>query len=153
MPTELGKPFSIDWRGRPPHMLREDVPVWYSFLEKYGYLFKKLYYDCLLGGMTLTPEEQEDYMLRCWRVNTAKRADAIAELENEVWIIEVADSPGLRAVGQLQVYRTAWIRDVAIKKPEKRLLVCERIDTDLLDACSMYNIQVYILPPLNPHLF
>lgn len=147
MPTTLGRPFTTDWRGKPPHMLQEDVPVWYKFLERYGHRFKKLYYDCLLGGIHLSKAEEDDIYLRVWRQNTAKRADAIAELENEVWIIEVADYPGLRAIGQLQVYRTAWLRDPVIQKPERLILVSERIDPDLLDATAMHGIDVYLLPP------
>lgn len=148
MPTTLGRPFSIDWKGRPPHMLREDVPVWYRFLSTYGHKFKKLYYDCLLGGIFLSETDMHDIFLRAWRVNTAKRADAIAELEDQIWIIEVADYPGLRAIGQLQVYRSAWLRDPVIKKPERLVLVSERIDEDLLDACAMHGIDVYLMPPV-----
>lgn len=147
MPTTLGRPFSVNWRGKPPHMLKEDHPVWYRFLSIYGDRFKKLYYDCLLGGIFLSKAEEEDIFLRSWRINTAKRADAIAELDDQVWIIEVADDPGLRAIGQLQVYRTAWLRDPVIEKPERLILISETIDPDLLDAASMHGIDVYLLPP------
>ena len=153
MPTTLGRPFSIDWKGRPPHMLREDVPVWYRFLNVYGHKFLKLYYDSLLGGIFLSKAEENDVFLRSWRVNTAKRADAIAERKEQVWIIEVADYPGLRAIGQLQVYRAAWLRDPVIKKPERLLLVSERIDEDLLDACAMHGIDVYLSPAIEDKRF
>ena len=148
MPTELGRPYALDWRGDPPHMLRPDVPVWYRFLEKWGGVFEKLYYDCLLGGPYLTPEEKKDPLKRMWRVNNSKRADAIAELKDEVWIIEVAAGPGLRVIGQLQTYRALWIRDTPILKPEKMILVCEIPDTDLFDAAAMFGILIYVLPPV-----
>jgi len=80
-----------------------------------------------------------------WRYNTSKRADAIAELENEVWIIEVADYPGLRAVGQLNVYQTLWIEDIKIRKPEKLILVSERMDPDLAASCARFGIQIYLV--------
>ncbi|GAI93087.1 unnamed protein product, partial [marine sediment metagenome] len=60
MPTFLGKSYSMDWRGDPPHMLKEDVPVWYDFLDRYGYMFHFLYYDCLLGGPEYTEEQLKD---------------------------------------------------------------------------------------------
>lgn len=145
MPTDLGSRFRIDWRGRPPHMLDQDIPVWYRFLERYGHLFTALYYDCLLGGPFYTPEQLTDPYMKMWRLNTSKRADAIAETADEVWIIEVASYPGLRAVGQLQVYQTLWLEDPKIRKPEKLLLVCERIDQDLGAACGKFGIQVYII--------
>lgn len=145
MPTDLGRPYSLDWRGDPPHMLTQDVPVWYRFLEKWGSGFLNLYYDCLLGGPYLSPEEKKDPMKWMWRVNLAKRADAIAELDNELWIIEVAPDPGLRIIGQLQTYRVLWLRDPKINKIEKMILVSETPNEDLFDAASMLGISIYIL--------
>ena len=145
MPTFLGRPYSIHWRGDPPHMLKEDVPVWYDFLDRYGYMFKALYYDCLLGGPEYTEEQLKNPLIRMWRQNLSKRADAIAELENEVWIIEVADFPGLRAVGQLNTYRALWMEDPKIMKPERPILVCRTIDTDLAKSLALYGGQIYVV--------
>lgn len=145
MPTTLGQKYNTDWKGKPPHMLKVDVPVWWRFLEKYSKGILWIYYDCLLGGPFLTPEEEKDPLKKMWRASTAKRADAIAELENEVWIIEVASDPGLRALGQLQTYRALWLRDPIIMKIEKMVLVCDRIDPDLLDAAGMQGILVFIV--------
>ena len=145
MPTDLGRPYSLDWRGDPPHMLKVDVPIWYRFLEKYGSPFLKLYYDCLLGGPFMTPEELKDPYKRDWRILNSKRADAMAELENEVWIIEVAREPGLRALGQVQVYRALWLRDPKIMKIERPILVADTINKDLLDAAGMYGVLTFIV--------
>lgn len=145
MPTDLGRPYSLDWRGDPPHMLTQDVPVWYRFLEKWGGGFLNLYYDCLLGGPFLLEEEKKDPLKWMWRVNNAKRADAIAELENEVWIIEVAPDPGLRILGQLIAYKTLWLRDPKINKLETMILVSEVPNEDLFDAASTYGVSIYII--------
>lgn len=126
-------------------MLLPDIPVWYRFLEKYGPYIRALYYDCLLGGPFLSPEQEQDPFQRMWRFNTSKRADAIVEVSTEVWIIEVASYPGLRAVGQLQVYQSLWIEDPKIIKPERLALVAERIDNDLGAACGKFGIQVYLV--------
>jgi len=145
MPTTLGKPFSISWRGRVPHMLKPDIPVWYRFLILYGEPFRKLYYDCLLGGETYTPEQLKDPMQRMAQSLSGKRADAIAELDDELWIIEVSSDPGLRSLGQLQTYRVLWLRDPIIRKPERLVLVCETIEKDLLDAASTYGLTIYVV--------
>lgn len=145
MPTTLGNAYNIDWRGRPPHMLDVDVPVWYRFLDVYGGIMQSLYYDCMLGGPYLTLEQEHDPFQKMWRFNTSKRADAIAEVSTEVWIIEVASYPGLRAVGQLQVYQALWMEDPKIIKPERLVLVAERIDNDLGAACGRFGIQVYLV--------
>lgn len=143
MPTTLGRPYSLNWRGKPPHMLQPDIPVWYNFLEKWGSQFKKLYYDCMLGGKSYTPEEKKDPIIKMARFLSAKRADAIAELDKEVWIIEVTNDAGLRTLGQVQTYRVLWLRDPVIAKPEKVVIVCGTISPDFLDAATMYGVLVF----------
>lgn len=145
MPTDLGRSYPLDWRGDPPHMLQADIPIWWRFLEKYGQAFQELYYDCLLGGPYMTPQELQDPYKKSWRILNSKRADAIAELDHQVWIIEVAKEPGLRAIGQVQVYRALWTRDPKIPKPEKCVLVADRINPDLLDAAGIYGVLVFIV--------
>ncbi|MBA7624087.1 hypothetical protein ES703_31491 [subsurface metagenome] len=146
MPTQLGREFSIEWRGDPPHMLPADIPVWYRFLEKWGTEFKALYYDVYLGGPWLTPDQEKDPMWRMWRANTAKRADAIAELEDEIWIIEVSTAPEMRSLGQLITYSSLWLEDPKIDKLERLVLVCQHLDKDVTAAAGKFGVQVYVLP-------
>ena len=127
-------------------MLAEDVPVWYRFLEKWDFLFQSLYYDCFVGGPYYTPKQLEDPMARMWRATTSKRIDALAETENEVWIIEVAKTPGLRSVGQVQVYRSLWLEDPKIAKIEWPVIVCQAVDTDLIASAARYGILTYVMP-------
>jgi len=145
MPTELGKNYPLMWRGDPPHMLKPDIPVWYRFLAIYGEPFDKLYYDCSLGGPTYSSKELIDPMKKMWRRLLVKRADAIAELEDEVWIIEVSADPGLRAVGQLISYGHLWKRDPKIRKPVKLVLVARTIEEDLADVVSSYGVLIFIV--------
>lgn len=126
-------------------MLETDIPVWHRFLDRYGDFFISLYYDSFLGGPFLTPEEEKDPMKRMWRANTSKRTDAIAETEKEVWLIEVSDYPGMRAVGQLHTYQALWLEDPKIMKIERMVLVCDRLDTDIGAACGKFGFQVYII--------
>ena len=145
MPTILRYPLPLAWRGKPPHMLAPDIPVWYRFLETWGHEIQTLYYDCLLGGPYLTPEEERDPLKRSWRDNIAKRPDVIAETKNEVWIIEVSANPGLRALGQCMAYLALWIEDPKIAKPEKAVLIVETLDTDLGAACGRMGVRVFVV--------
>jgi len=146
MPTTLGDPFPTNFGGTPPHMLREDIPVWHIFQERYSALWKKLYLDVLVGGPFLSAEEEKDNMKMMWRYNNSKRLDALAVLENEVWIIEVAANPGLRSLGQLMTYVSLWQDDDPVGLIEIPVLVCEIIDTDLIHAAAKYGIVTYVLP-------
>jgi len=126
-------------------MLQEDIPVWYKFLESDGSRFLALYYDVLLGGPWLTPEEERDPLKRGWRANISKRADAIAELETEIWIIEVALDPGLRASGQLLTYLTLWNEDPKSLKTPRMVLVCRRLDPDLAATLGTLGVIIQIV--------
>lgn len=145
MPTTLGNPYPINYGGTPPHMLREDVPVWSKFQEKYSSLWKALYLDVLVGGPALTKEEEKDSFKRMWRYNNSKRLDALAVLEKEVWIIEVASKPGLRSLGQLLTYVSLWQEDDPFGLIEKPVLVCEVIDTDLISSAAKYGILTFVI--------
>ena len=146
MPTELGKTFSIDYRGRPPHMLDQDIPVWYRFLESYGDMFINLYYDVFVGGPWYSQKKLEDPLFYMWRALNAKRIDALGETQDEVFLIEVSQDPGLRAVGQIQVYAKLWAEDPKINKPIKLVLVCATVDPDLLSAAASFGIISYVMP-------
>ena len=134
MPTELGQPFSPLWRGKYPHMLPADWPVWNLFLDQNAKLFERIYYDVRVGGVMPGPEMGDEKMRQMYWQNTAKRLDALGELKDELWIIEVADRPGLRASGQLRVYWNLWFEDPKITKPTKAVLVCRSLDDDLKRA-------------------
>jgi len=145
MPTTLKRPYAIQWRGDPPHMLPPDIPVWWRFLEKWGHEIITLYYDCLLGGPFLTPEQELDPVWKSWKYTTSKRPDAIAETKNEVWIIEVSANPGLRAVGQCISYQSLWLEDPAITKIERPVLIVETLDTDLGAVCGRLGVLVFVV--------
>ena len=89
-------------------------------------------------------------MAKMWYASTAKRIDAIGEKKNEIWIIEVASSPYLRAVGQMVSYHFLWDLDPKIKKPVKDILVCYFIDSDLEKILNHYKVQVIKIekPPI-----
>ena len=142
MPTDLGNPFSPLWRGTYPHMLPEDRPIWNSFLDKNEALFERIYYDVRVGGVYPGPELGDEKMRKMFYDNTAKRIDALAELKDEIWIIEVASRPGLRATGQLLTYLALWWEDPKINKPVKPILVAENVDEDLQKALTLYGVLV-----------
>jgi len=145
MTTLLGQQYSTTWRGKPPHMLAPDIPVWYRFLDKHQPPFIALYYDCLLGATWQPGSNQKDPMEKMWRDLTAKRADAIAETQAEVWLIEVAAYPGMRSLGQLLTYETLWHQDPKIDKPHKKILVAEQTDPNISASYPIHGVSVHLV--------
>lgn len=147
MPTELGEPFDIGWKGTPEQMLPADVPLWHAYLEKNAWRFKRFYYNVKVGGPDLSKVQADPKMIKMFYQATAKRIDVLAELENELWIIEVASSPGLRAVGQCLTYLFLWNQDPKINKPAKMVLLAWFLDNDLLTVLKAHQVDVIQLSP------
>jgi len=147
MPTELGDPFSITWRGNPPQMLPSDVPLWHLFLDRYASNFERFFYNVRVGGPSFEGLEVDYAMAKMWYASTAKRIDCIGEKKNGLWIIEVASSPYLRAVGQCLSYKFLWEEDPKIKKPSKMILVCYFLDSDLERILKSYAVGIVKIEP------
>jgi len=142
MPTDLGEPFAITWRGDPAQMLPSDVPLWHRFLDRYAYEFDRFFYNVRVGGPDVSKIDGDEAIKRMWYLNTAKRIDAIGEKKNDLIIIEVASSPYLRAVGQCLSYKFLWEEDPKINKPVSTTLVCPYIDSDLERILRHYGVKV-----------
>jgi len=145
MPTMLGEPYSPLWRGSYPHMLAEDRPVWDRFLAENATLFDRVYYDVRLGGIWSTDPAYTEQMRLMYYNVSAKRIDALGELKKEIWIIEVAAKPGLRALGQLQTYMALWWEDPKINKPAVGILVAQAIDDDLKRSLEFYGMRTRLV--------
>jgi len=126
-------------------MLPEDVPVWERFLSSNPALFQRLYYDVRVGGVSPSGEDVSPQMKRMYFDVTAKRIDVLAELDKELWLIEVASRPGLRAIGQLQTYLALWFQDPAIDKPVVPVLLCLAVDSDLKAALDFYGMRLRLV--------
>lgn len=94
----------------------------------------------------MTKVNASEAMKKMWYASTAKRIDAIGEKEDEIWIIEVAASPYLRAVGQCLSYKFLWEEDPKIGKPVTAVLVCYFIDSDIERVLKHHGAQVLKIP-------
>lgn len=142
MPTELGQPYPITWRGDPEQMLPPDVPLWHLFLDRYASNFEKFYYNVRVGGPDLTKIKADPAIAKMWYAVTAKRIDVLAEKRDRLWIIEVASSPYLRAVGQCLSYKFLWNQDPKINKPAEMVLLCYHIDSDLEKILNHHRVTI-----------
>lgn len=145
MPTTLGRPFDISWRGKPPHLLEVDTPVWYRFLENHRPETLNLYYDVLLGMHNMTRGQLKDSMQRMWYYANAKRVDAVIETPTEIWLIEVSNILAIRAIGQALSYSVMYSQDPIVRKIERPILVGEQMDADLLGVAGKYGITVFLI--------
>ena len=146
MPTDLGEPYAITWRGDPQQMLPPDVPLWHLFLDRHAWEFERFYYNVRVGGPDISKIKGDLAIAKCWYASTAKRIDAIAEKKKEIWIIEVASAPYIRAVGQCLTYPFLWNLDPKISKPASMVLLCYYVDADLERVLKHYRVKIIKIP-------
>lgn len=145
MPTVLGAAYSPLWRGKYPHMLTEDRPLWERYLDQHTDRFIQVFYDVRIGGITPATWQGTQTEREMYYQVTAKRIDALAELENEVWIIEVAAKPGLRVTGQIMSYFFLWNQDPKINKTPVPVVIAPFLDADLKASLEAYGVRIRIL--------
>lgn len=147
VPTDLGRAYSIAWRGAPEQMLPPDVPLWHLFLDRHASEFINFYYNVRVGGPDISKINADLALAKSWYASTAKRIDVIAEKEKSIWIIEVASAPYIRAVGQCVTYPFLWNLDPKIRKPATMVLLCYYLDRDLEKVLNKLKVLIVKVPP------
>lgn len=123
---QLGEPFQPTWRGRPPAMLDADVPVWHAFLDRRGQEFTRFFYNVRITSEDLERRFPDPADRAIAIALLPKRIDAIGERGGDIWLIEVAETPGLRSLGQLLTYRTLWAREHPDQTGRLRMVLLAR---------------------------
>ena len=142
MPPDLGQLFPNDWRGRPPHMSSQDLPLWDRFQEKYGKEFLGFHFDATTGTPSDMPKDTPDNLARMWTRITSKRMDAVGVKPNEWWIIEMHPNAAAGALGTVLTYRAAWLKDPPDTKFVRTVIVSDIFDPDILDNARELNIEL-----------
>ena len=142
MPTELGPRYEVFDPINPPQMLPEDHPIWHKFRQIFGEIFTGFYYSVKVGGQDIQDPGIPENIRKSWYYSTAKRIDVVGETKDEVWIIEVAANPGLRAVGQIVTYASLWALDPKINKKAVSAIVVDTMEQDLRFACMVQGVRV-----------
>jgi hypothetical protein len=134
-------------RSYYPGLISSSEDLWRKWLKYYEGDFSSYAYNVRVGqGITapayLTPEEAAQ-----WKMLTQKRIDVVAERFDETWIIEIAERPGLAAVGQLVGYEHLGRKYLNTKQTVRTALVCARLGYDMAAIFKAQNVLVFLFPP------
>lgn len=125
-----------------PHMLPAEVRRWDAFLEQHGMPVGDVFYDVHLGDGAPVDPSWPAWMASMVRTLSTHRVDVVIERPSEVVIVEVKGIAGMSAVGQLLGYEALWLKDRGLDRPVRLLLVCERVEADMLAVFRFYEIEV-----------
>jgi hypothetical protein len=124
-------------------MLDPDIPVWYRYLDREGATYQRLFYNVRLTTEPLETRFTDPIALSVAQAILPKRIDAVGERPGEVHLIEVAETIGLRSIGQLLTYHALWRQ---LRPDDTRaltmLLICANCGADETLAAAAAGIRI-----------
>lgn len=130
-----------------PHLLPEDIILWERFLDRHGNEFTHFDYDVRVGEGRPTDDYYPQNIQQMALDLSMRRIDAVGHTPNELYIIEVTVSAGLKAIGQLITYPILYKQTFQPTKPLHPLLVTEALQPDVLPALEHHSLDYLILTP------
>jgi hypothetical protein len=145
MSTDLGPTWPAIITRIPPRMSPEDYEIYLNWWSLYAASAKRVWYDVGVGvGSPLPPPgPNEQNYRRMWTRNTQKRIDMVADMGNQLWIIELRHAATSNAIGRLLSYDMLWKEDPVIDLPTQLVLVSNHYDGDLDALARAQHILYY----------
>lgn len=128
-----------------PHLLPLERPIWARYLESTTEEFLSLTYDLHLGAGAPVDPAWSDGTARIVAAVSRKRVDVIGETASATIIFEVKPRAGMGAMGQLLNYRELYLAEYKARKPLRLVVVCERVEPDVLGTYGQYGIEVAVV--------
>ena len=129
-----------------PHLLPEDILLWERFLATNGAQFSHFDYDIRVGEGRAAADHYPDNIRQMALDLSMRRIDAIGHTPDQLFIIEITVSAGLKSIGQLITYPLLYQQSYRPTKPLHALLVAEYLQPDVLPALEAHRLDYILLP-------
>ena len=132
-------------RRRYPHLLKQDAALWGQYLTVYKDNYLHFDYDVRVGlGRDPGPGEPEN-----WRKMgldlSMRRIDAIGYKQQSIVIVEVTQSAGITALGQVLAYPILYRSTYFPVLPLSVLLVAREIQSDMEPVFQALGIPFIVI--------
>ena len=144
MPTDLGARFDSTYTGKPAHISPEDLLIfdrWWPTVREH---ITEVYFDVGLGPGRPSPAGTPANYAKMWLRLNQKRADILAVVRDEVWIIELRFAANTNALGRLLGYKGAYLEDPKLGANVRLMLVTNEYDADV-ERAALYAGIIYTL--------
>lgn len=130
-----------------PGMITQAADLWRKFLQLYADKFEGMEYNVRVGQGLDPGPGVSDEMRAMWKAVTTKRIDVVANRQNQTWVIEIEDRPGLRTLGQLVGYMALLPRFYAARSVVVGALICSYIGFDMFGLFKGQNHLIFQFQP------
>ena len=135
------------WGGRPPQILKQDLPVLREYMRTFGDDYTGVYYNVAMSFQNL-PKDKPPNIAASWLMATALRVDALGVTKTgEAHIMEITRHAGLRAMGQIIGYKFMYEQLKPLPYPCKAFIVCYSHGYDIPIILKHFKCGIITLKP------
>lgn len=133
---------------RMTHLLEADAELLRDYLEAFPDRYESMDFDVHVG-LGRDPGTAFDRTMRNMAIHLSqRRIDALGFRPNQIDIIEVTLSAGIRALGQLLAYPQLYKFSFQPIMPLHPVLVAREFATDAESLFRAQGIETHIIPPV-----
>lgn len=114
-----------------PHLLPPDIEVWERYLKDHKAEYNFFDYDVRVGNGKDPGPKYNDTIRQMAIDLTQRRIDAIGYKNDSITIIEITRSIGLKAIGQIKVYKILYKIKFNPHLPVNTLILGEYLQSDI----------------------
>lgn len=137
-----------------PGLIPRAADLWRWWLRDHETDFLRFDYNVFVGvGVVARPAslagdpELADKMTAMWQRATQRKIDVVGYRASEVWVIEIENRPGMRALGQAVAYPHLLQPLLRDRRPINVGFVAEVMSDDMFTAFSGHGIKLWIRNP------
>ena len=128
-----------------PHMKPRDVEIWERFISQYPDKYKQVQYDFHVGDKPDFDTTMDDGTDANQHMLYQLKIDVVAFEGNNIEIIEVKPDASPSTIGQVQGYRTLYIRDEKPKNNVSLAIVTNVERPNMRYLCQQAGVKLYIV--------
>lgn len=129
-----------------PHLLDPDIDLWLRFLDLHEHEYNAFDYDIRVGKGRPTSTDQSIAIQKMAIELSQRRIDAVGYTNNEITLIEITCSAGLKCIGQMETYPILYQQTYKPNLPIKTLLLAETIQADIEPILIARNYNYMVIP-------
>ncbi len=129
-----------------PHLLDPDIDLWIRFLNLHEDKYNSFDYDVRVGQGRDPGSSYPEDLRRMGVELSQRRIDAIGYKDDEIEIIEITLSAGLKCIGQLETYPILYKQTYRPVLPVTTLLLAEKMEADIEPIFKERGYNYMIIP-------
>lgn len=131
---------------RMTHLLQPDADLLQQYFAEFPDRYNHIDFDVRVGGGRDPGEHMPDHIRHMAIQLSQRRIDAVAHRIDRIDIIEVTQTAGIKALGQLQAYPYLYFYTYFPTLEVKPVLVARKFSSDAEQLFMHHDIETHLYP-------